>query len=134
MEGNLVNSNSNKEWREWEIKMRRIRAEQEREFIRYHKRSYIERLKDNWDQIFGRVGLVHQFFFRWRIRLRNAQAAYIKRYHPDKIIFVRTVGHDRKNWIGLQHQYHIHTFFGVYEFVKYGHKPETIELINNVVK
>ena len=107
--------------KEFAIKMRRIRAEQEREFLRYYNRSLAEVLKDEWNAIFGHCGAVHQFFFRWRQRMLIARGEYIRRNHPERKIFVRTVGWNRK-WSHIEHQHIVNTAFGVYEFVEFESK------------
>jgi hypothetical protein len=108
--------------KEWAIKMRRIRAEQEREFLEYYNRSLTEQVIDWFDGIFGRCGAIHQWKVRWRMRFLRTIGEYIRRNNPERVIYVAKYGETRKTWSQYQHFYNVHTFFGVYEFVEFEHK------------
>jgi hypothetical protein len=110
--------------KEWVIKMRRIRAEQEREFLEYYNRSLTEQVIDWFDGIFGRCGAIHQWKFRWRMRFVDMIGEYIRRNHPERIIFIAKLGEDRKTWSQYAYQYNIHTIFGVYEFYEFESKTK----------
>lgn len=109
---------------EWRMKMRRIKAEQEREFYRYHNRTFTERVIDWFDGIFGHCGDIHQWKFRWRMRFVRWIGEYIRRNHPERIIFIAKLGEDRKTWSQYAYQYNIHTIFGVHEFYEFESKTK----------
>jgi len=109
---------------EFEIKMRRIRAEQEREFLEEYNRSLTERIIDRFDRIFGRCGELHQWKVRWRMRFVRRIGEYIRRNHPKRIIFIAKLGESRKTWSQYAYQYNIHTIFGVYEFYEFESKTK----------
>jgi hypothetical protein len=104
---------------EFQIKMRRLRAEQEREFLEYINRTPTEKFIDF---INGILESFRQWKCRWKMRFNNIQGEYIRRNKPDRVVYLGKYGETRKTWSQYLHMYTIHTFFGEYEFSEFEHK------------
>jgi len=103
--------------REWEIKMRRIRAQQENDFLASVNRSFLQKFIDSVDISLA----IRHWKLRWQYRFIRIQGEYIRRNKPERVVYVAKLGESRR-WAQYRHEYIVHTFFGVYEFAEFEHK------------
>jgi hypothetical protein len=102
---------------EWQIKMRRIRAQQESDFLASVHKPFLQKFIDSVDISLG----IRHWKLRWQYRLIKIQGEYIRRNKPERVVYVAKLGEDRR-WKQYRHEYIVHTFFGAYEFAEFEHK------------
>jgi hypothetical protein len=104
--------------REWQTKMRRIRSQQEKDFLDGINRSFFQIMID---YVLDISLFIRHWKLRWRYRLIRIQGKYIRRNKPERVVYVAKLGEGR-SWAQYRHEYIVHTFFGVYEFAEFEHK------------
>jgi AraC-like DNA-binding protein len=92
--------------REWEIKMRRIRAQQENDFLASVNRSFLQKFIDSVDISLA----IRHWKLRWQYRFIRIQGEYIRRNKPERVVYVAKLGESRR-WAQYRHEYIVHTFF-----------------------